>query len=68
MAKQDTTEPTTTAQSSSKKVQARVICACALGSVDDVVTIDPATAGQYAGQIDTNPAAVAYAKSLKGGA
>ncbi len=50
-----------------KSVQARVLLDCQVGRIDDVVTLSSDLAKQLeeAGQVDTNKAAVAYAKSLK---
>jgi hypothetical protein len=49
-----------------KMVQARVLVDCAVGKIDEVVTLDAAEAKNLAaaGQIDTHKDAVAYAKSL----
>lgn len=46
-------------------VKARVIAACALGKINDVVEIDEAQVAALAGDVDTHPDAVAYAESLK---
>lgn len=47
-------------------LKARLLTACALGKVNDVVVIDQATAdaGLAAGELDTNDDAVAYAEGL----
>ena len=45
-------------------IKARVLVDCALGKTDDVVTVDAASASQYADAIDTHPSAVAYAEGL----
>jgi len=47
-----------------KKVKARVLVGCALGECNDIVEIDAADVKSLAGQVDTDPAAVAYAESL----
>lgn len=53
-------------QAQSEAVKARVLVTCAHGKPNDVVTVTPeeAEAGQLAGELDANPAAVAYAESL----
>lgn len=48
-----------------KKVKARVLVKCEHGAPDDVVELDAAAAKALAGVVDTDPAAVAYAESLK---
>ena len=57
------TKPTA---SEPKKVLARVLMTCTYGQANDVVslTADEARLAQDAGQVDTDKAAVAYAKSL----
>jgi hypothetical protein len=47
-------------------VKARVIFAGPCGAMDSVVTVTPdeAAAGAAAGELDADPAAVAYAESL----
>lgn len=49
-------------------VQARVIFASAWGAMDSVVTVTPedAAAGTAAGELDSDPGAVAYALSILG--
>ena len=47
-----------------EQITARVLLDCALGKCDDVVTVDAATAAQYAGAFDAHPSAVAYALTL----
>ena len=47
-----------------EQITARVLLDCALGKCDDVVTVDAATAAQYAGAFDADPSAVAYALTL----
>jgi hypothetical protein len=49
-------------------VKARVIVAGTFGKMNDVVTLDKATAeaAQALGDVDAHPDAVAYAESLKG--
>jgi len=49
-----------------KTISARVLLACAYGQPDEVVTlpVDVAKQAEKAGQVDTNKAAVAYAKTL----
>ena len=46
-------------------VKARVLAHCAHGKPDDVIELDAALAKTLEGVVDTNPAAVAYAESLK---
>lgn len=48
------------------QVEARVLLDCSWGAADQVVTLskDEADAGVAAGELDTHPDAVAYAKSL----
>lgn len=46
-------------------VKARVLAHCAHGKPDDVIEIDLALAKTLEGVVDTTPAAVAYAESLK---
>lgn len=46
-------------------VKVRVLAACTLGQPDDVVEISAAEVEALAGQVDADPAAVAYAESLK---
>lgn len=48
-----------------KKVKARVLVDCDLGKCNDVVELDAAEAKAQAGVVDTDPAAVKYAESLK---
>jgi len=48
-----------------KMVKARVLVDGAYGKCDDVVEIDAAQVKALAGVVDTDPAAVAYAESLK---
>lgn len=52
--------------STSGAVEARVLVACDFGAPNDVVAITPdeAAAGMDAGQLDTTPESVAYAKTL----
>lgn len=45
-------------------VKARVLLDCAYGKVDSVVEVTQAEAAAAAGQLDADPAAVAYAESL----
>ena len=47
------------------QVKARVLVACELGQPDDVVEIDATDAKSLEGVVDTAPAAVKYAESLK---
>jgi hypothetical protein len=48
------------------EVKARVLVDCSHGKVNDVVTFRSATEAQAAGpEVDTDPAAVEYAESLK---
>ena len=47
-------------------VKARVLVDGSLGKVNDVVLLDAADLPQWAGVVDADPAAVAYAESLKG--
>ena len=48
------------------QIEARVLLDCSWGTADDVVTLtkEEAAAGTSAGELDTDPEAVAYAKSL----
>lgn len=46
-------------------VKGRILRACVYGQCDDVVEVDASLVEQLAGIIDTDPAAVAYAESLK---
>lgn len=48
-----------------KKVKARVLVDSVHGKCNDVVEIDPTQAKDLTGVVDTDPAAVAYAESLK---
>lgn len=48
-----------------RTVRARVLAFCALGAPDDVIELDAAEAEKLGDVIDTHPAAVAYAESLK---
>lgn len=47
-------------------VKARVLMSCGWGEPNEVVTVsaDEAAAGKEAGELDPDPAAVAYAESL----
>jgi len=47
-------------------VKARVLMSCGWGENDDVVTVsaEEAAAGKEAGELDPDPAAVAYAESM----
>jgi hypothetical protein len=47
------------------KVRARVLYDCTLGRCDDVVEVDESQLASLAGTVDADPAAVAYADSLK---
>lgn len=49
------------------KTKARVLLDCAYGKVDEVIEIEAAdlAIAQASGHVDTDPAAVAYAESLK---
>jgi len=49
-----------------KKVEARVLIDCVHGKCNDVVEIDQSLVKSLEGVVDTEPAAVAYAKSLAG--
>ncbi len=46
-------------------VKARVLVACDYGKCDDVIEIDADLAATLVGTVDTDPAAVAYAETLK---
>jgi hypothetical protein len=48
-----------------KKIKARVLVACEFGKPDDVAQLEPAQIKANPGLVDTDPAAVAYAESLK---
>lgn len=49
------------------QVEARVLLDCSWGAADDVVTLtkEEAEAGVAAGELDTHPDAVMYAKAAK---
>lgn len=51
--------------SEEKKVKARVLVAFGEHQPNDVVSVTPAEAKALGGQVDTDPAAVKYAESLK---
>jgi hypothetical protein len=51
--------------SKAKTVKARVLAACFYGEPNDVVEIEESLAALLPGVIDTNPAAVTCAESLK---
>ncbi|HEY1182230.1 MAG TPA: hypothetical protein VGE56_08005 [Rhodocyclaceae bacterium] len=53
------------AVASGPMVKGRILRACVYGQCDDVVEVDASLVEQLAGIIDTDPAAVAYAESLK---
>lgn len=55
------------AEKPAEKTKARVLLDCAYGKVDQVIEIEAAdlAVAQASGQVDTDPAAVAYAESLK---
>jgi len=63
MAKKET--PTDAVDASKGAVKARVLVDCDLGRCDDVVEIDAALVASLGGVVDTDPAAVAYAESLR---
>lgn len=48
------------------QIEARVLVDCSWGAADEVVTLtkEEAAAGTAAGELDTHPDAVAYAKGL----
>lgn len=48
-----------------KHIKARVLVECDLGKANDVIEIDPALAKAMADKVDTDPAAIKYAESLK---
>lgn len=48
-----------------KKVKARVLVVCEYGAPNDVIEIDAELAKSLEGVVDTAPAAVKYAESLK---
>lgn len=48
-----------------KKVKVRVLVNCEHGTPNNVVEIDAALVKSLAGVVDPDPAAVAYAESLK---
>jgi len=48
-----------------KTKKARVLVKCDLGEIDDVVEVDADQEKALAGVVDTAPAAVKYAESLK---
>jgi len=52
-------------QAAEGQVKARVLVDCHLGKVDEVVALEAAEVAQCAGLVDADPAAVAYAESLK---
>lgn len=49
-----------------KKMEARVLKDCAYGTCNDVIEIDQALVKSLESVVDTDPVAVAYAKSLAG--
>lgn len=49
------------------QIKVRILIDCYLGSPNDVVVIDAATAKSLKGLVDPDPAAVAYAESLAAG-
>ena len=55
------------APQSSPRIKVRVLSTGAFGQIDAVVELTPAEVSQgvFAGQVDPNPDAVAYAESLK---
>lgn len=53
------------AKTTQAKVKARVLVKCEHGNPDEIVELDAAEAKALAGIVDTDPAAVAYAESLK---
>ena len=56
-----------TKKQTADKTKARVLLDCAFGKVDEVIEIEAAdlAVAQASGHVDTDPAAVAYAESLK---
>jgi hypothetical protein len=56
-----------TKKQTADKTKARVLLDCAYGKVDQVIEIEAAdlAIAQASGQVDTDPAAVAYAESLQ---
>lgn len=62
-----TTAPTTDAAPKVKLIAGRVLVAGRFGKPDDIVQLpkEEAEAAKAAGEIDTTPAAVAYARSLQ---
>lgn len=56
-----------TKKQTAEKTKARVLLDCAYGKVDEVIEIEAAdlAVAQASGQVDTDPAAVDYAESLK---
>jgi hypothetical protein len=46
-------------------IKARVLVACSLGRPNDVIELSVSDIAAHAGEVDTNPAAVEYAESLK---
>lgn len=59
-------KPAAVGDDASAAVRARVLVACSHGPVDAVVALPPdvAAAALAAGEVDTDPAAVAYAEQL----
>ena len=56
-----------TKKQTADKTKARVLLDCAYGKVDEVIEIEAAdlAVAQASGHVDTDPAAVTYAESLK---
>lgn len=57
-------EPAPQVEASGALFKVRILRECAHGKCDDVVSLDAATIASYAGTVDADPAAVAYAESL----
>ncbi len=53
-------------QAAVQTIRVRVLALCAHGQPNDVVEIEEAALPALAGIVDADPAAVAYAESLKG--
>jgi hypothetical protein len=52
-------------QEAKGEVKARILRDCVYGKCDDVVSIDASLVESLVGVLDADPAAVAYAESLK---
>jgi hypothetical protein len=58
---------TTTTDTQSETVKVRLLRECHYGQCNDVVEIDAKLVASYAGMVDADPVAVAYAEAAKQG-